>query len=215
MKTKSAGEMLAENLLGTANHSDEELKGAIKNQLPSGTEVFIGGEIPLQPVEDLTALPDPKPESNLILTNCNNCGRAVEVRAINCPECSGQGFKPEAVNGIILNIHVVEPKEDLSPLERELILLDKIYSEELKPLLERFKEVKESLLKERGAGYMFQSSEGIVYEVCQPEGKFVYFEKAGYNRTRRAGERAGTLSIKKAQETGFDGIPDFKEPKEK
>lgn len=56
---------------------------------------------------------------------------------------------------------------------------------------------------EVGVGGMFQDEQGTVYKIVVPEGKFVHFEKLSYERTRRTGERAGSLSLKEAQSRGF------------
>jgi hypothetical protein len=45
--------------------------------------------------------------------------------------------------------------------------------------------------------------EGIVYGIIEPEGRFIYYEKYSYVRTKRPGESRGTLSIKEAKERGF------------
>lgn len=56
---------------------------------------------------------------------------------------------------------------------------------------------------EIGIGGMFQDDEGTVYQIIEPEGKFVHFEKLSVIRTKRPGEDRGDLSVKKAQEAGF------------
>lgn len=44
----------------------------------------------------------------------------------------------------------------------------------------------------------------IVFQVVKPNGTFMYYRDLDYIRTKKEGERAGTLSIKKAQEAGFE-----------
>lgn len=46
----------------------------------------------------------------------------------------------------------------------------------------------------------------MVYEVAPCDGKFVYFEPVVVNRTRRADEAKGSLSVKRAQELGFEPV---------
>lgn len=52
-------------------------------------------------------------------------------------------------------------------------------------------------------GY-FQDEEGTVYKIVEPAGKFVTFDKVSYVRTRRTTEKRGDLSIKEAEEAGFN-----------
>ena len=59
------------------------------------------------------------------------------------------------------------------------------------------------LVAEMGIGGAFQDSDGTAYQTAECEGKFVYFDKFEVKRTRRAGERAGSLSLKAAKELGF------------
>jgi hypothetical protein len=61
----------------------------------------------------------------------------------------------------------------------------------------------EAVSKEVGINGFFQDDQGIVYKVVIPEGKFVYFEKISYVRTRRANEKRGDLSMKEAEGAGF------------
>lgn len=58
-------------------------------------------------------------------------------------------------------------------------------------------------MAEVGINGYFQDEEGTVYKLVIPNGKFVYFDKLGYERTRRPGEKRGDLSMKEAQEAGF------------
>jgi len=53
-------------------------------------------------------------------------------------------------------------------------------------------------------GEMLQDpDDGVVYEITKPAGTFVDFHDLAYNRTRRAGESKGTLSMKAARSAGF------------
>jgi hypothetical protein len=45
--------------------------------------------------------------------------------------------------------------------------------------------------------------QGIVYGIVEAEGKWIPYEKYTYVRTKREGEQRGTLSVKEAQERGF------------
>lgn len=59
------------------------------------------------------------------------------------------------------------------------------------------------LVRVQGLNSMFQDESGTVYKVVECEGRFVHFDKLGYDRTKRPGERAGTLSVKEAEAAGF------------
>lgn len=59
------------------------------------------------------------------------------------------------------------------------------------------------VIQEIGVGAYFQDDEGIVYKTTEPEGKFVFFDKFGYLRTKRDGEAKGSLSVKEAEGAGF------------
>lgn len=75
--------------------------------------------------------------------------------------------------------------------------------EEVKKYFDELNAATEALSKEVGINGYFQDDQGIVYKVVIPEGKFVYFEKISYVRTRRAHEKRGDLSMKEAQDAGF------------
>lgn len=75
--------------------------------------------------------------------------------------------------------------------------------EEYKKFIEELKETTELLAKEIGVGGHFQDLEGTVYQVEEVTGKFVYFDKLEVKRTRRNGEKAGSLSLVKAKELGY------------
>ena len=91
----------------------------------------------------------------------------------------------------------------MSPLHQKLIELDR-RKDEVKKFYEEYKVTLEALVKEHGVGHAFQDEVGIVYQLAEPDGKWVNFDKYSLDRTRREGEKAGTLSMKKAQELGFE-----------
>ena len=74
---------------------------------------------------------------------------------------------------------------------------------EAKKIYDELKEANKNLLEVTGFGYMFQDTEGVVYEVSEPEYKTIYFEKVDILRTRREGEKKGSLSMEKARQCGF------------
>ena len=69
--------------------------------------------------------------------------------------------------------------------------------------MEELKQVTEQLTKEVGLGGHFQDAEGTVYQVEETQGKFVYFDRFEIKRTRRSGEKSGSLSLTKAKELGY------------
>lgn len=59
------------------------------------------------------------------------------------------------------------------------------------------------LVSEQGLNSFFQDEAGTVYKIVECEGKYIKFDKYGYNRTKRPGEERGSLSMKEARERGF------------
>ena len=91
----------------------------------------------------------------------------------------------------------------MSPLHLKLVELDR-RKDEVKKFYEEYKETLEALVKEHGVGHSFQDDQQIVYQLAEANGKWVSFDKFNLERTKREGEKAGTLSIKRAQELGFE-----------
>ena len=55
-------------------------------------------------------------------------------------------------------------------------------------------------------GLMFQDKDDkdkVVYQIIAPSGIFIPFKNIDYVRTRREGEKVGTLALTKAVEAGF------------
>lgn len=75
--------------------------------------------------------------------------------------------------------------------------------EDVKRYFDELNSAVEAVSKEVGINGFFQDDQGIVYKVVVPEGKFVYFEKISYVRTRRPTEKRGDLSMKEAESAGF------------
>ena len=74
---------------------------------------------------------------------------------------------------------------------------------EIKKYFEQLEQATQDLAKELGINGFFQDGEGTVYKVVVPEGRFLAFDRIGYQRTRRAGEKKGDLSLTAAREAGF------------
>ncbi len=90
----------------------------------------------------------------------------------------------------------------MTPAKLRLIALEK-QKAEVKQFYENLANAVKEVAAEIGVGGMFQDEEGTVYQIIEPEGKFVHFEKLSVIRTKRPGEERGELSAKKAQEAGF------------
>jgi hypothetical protein len=90
----------------------------------------------------------------------------------------------------------------LTALHIKLIDLDR-KKNEVKKFFDEYKATLEALVKQNGVGHTFQDPEGIVYQIVEPDGKWVSFDKYSIDRTKRPGEERGSLSVKKAEELGF------------
>ena len=75
--------------------------------------------------------------------------------------------------------------------------------DEIKKYFEELQMAISAVEAEIGINGMFQDEQGTVYKIVVPEGRYVAFDKLSYERTRRTGERAGSLSLKEAQAAGF------------
>lgn len=76
--------------------------------------------------------------------------------------------------------------------------------ERAKATLEEAKvKLEEALSKLPVNSYFQEPFTGIVYKIVVPKGRFIYFDKLSYERTKLVGETKGSLSIKEAQEQGF------------
>lgn len=91
----------------------------------------------------------------------------------------------------------------MTELQAKFVELDKKKSE-YKEFMKLYRSVVDQLKEEIGLNGHFQDTEGTVYQVTDCEGKFQYFDKYEVKRTRRAEERAGSLSLKKAGELGYN-----------
>lgn len=98
---------------------------------------------------------------------------------------------------------VAETTDDLELAKMTFIDLDKD-KPRVKEFFDLYSKAVEELAELGKVGFHFQDDEGTVYQVEQATGKFVYFEKFEVKRTRREGEKAGTLSLTKARELGYE-----------
>ena len=76
--------------------------------------------------------------------------------------------------------------------------------EEVKKYFDELQVAISAVEAEIGIDGFFQDEQGTVYKIVIPEGRYVAFDKIGYERTRRQGERQGSLSLKEAKEKGFN-----------
>jgi uncharacterized coiled-coil DUF342 family protein len=81
-------------------------------------------------------------------------------------------------------------------------------TKQLETIKEQRKEIGsqlEELANQIGVGSSFQDPiDKTVFEIVVPDGKYMYFDKIDYVRTRREGERSGSLSLKRAKELGYE-----------
>lgn len=91
----------------------------------------------------------------------------------------------------------------LTEAQKRFVELEK-KKDEVKKYYEDLETAINTLIAEQGVNSYFQDEEGTVYKLVECEGKFVKFDKYGYNRTKRPGEERGTLSMKEAKEKGFN-----------
>lgn len=91
---------------------------------------------------------------------------------------------------------------NLSETQRKFIELDKQRTA-YKKFLEDYQQTVQDLVKEIGVGAHFQDDQGTVYQTAVAEGRYVHFDKFEVQRTRRAGEKSGSLALKTAKELGY------------
>lgn len=92
----------------------------------------------------------------------------------------------------------VEFDPNLTPAQARLVYLD-LRKKEIQIYYEDLEEALREVAKEIGVGGYFQASDGTVYKVVEPEGRFVQFKALDFVRTKREGEERGSLSQKEAQ----------------
>lgn len=90
----------------------------------------------------------------------------------------------------------------LTDVQKRFVELDKKKAE-YKEFMEQYNVAVSDLIHEIGINGHFQDNDGIVYQTASCEGKFIYFDKFEVKRTRRPGERAGSISLKAAKELGY------------
>lgn len=88
------------------------------------------------------------------------------------------------------------PEQDIIKLIEDFERLKDIYKTKKAELHEK--------LATLGIGKYFQNPENnVVYKIKKPTGTFINFDEIGYDRTKKADEKKGTLSKKEAEAQGF------------
>lgn len=91
----------------------------------------------------------------------------------------------------------------MTEAQKAFVNLEK-QKEQVKKFYEDLKVAIEAVKAEVGLNGYFQDEEGTVYKIVEPEGKFVTYDKISYVRTRRLTEKRGDLSLKEAEEAGYN-----------
>ena len=91
----------------------------------------------------------------------------------------------------------------MTEAQKMFVTLEK-RKEEVKKYFDELNQAVEAVSKEVGLNGYFQDEEGTVYKIVIPDGKFVHFEHISYVRTRRLHEKRGDLTLKEAEEAGFN-----------
>ena len=91
----------------------------------------------------------------------------------------------------------------MTDAQKRFVELEK-QKEHIKAYFENLKKAIEEVQREVGVNGYFQDEEGTVYKIVIPDGKFITFDHISYVRTRRLNEKRGDLSLKEAEEAGFN-----------
>ena len=79
-----------------------------------------------------------------------------------------------------------------------------LQKEKLRKEMEELNKNLEESLKNLGLGHIFQAEDGTVFRVSKPAGTFISFRDIDYDRTRREGEKSGSMSLTDARAAGFE-----------
>lgn len=91
----------------------------------------------------------------------------------------------------------------MTEMQKRFVELEK-RKEEVKKYFDELKLAVEHVAREIGInGYFQDPTDGTVYKIVEPDGKFVTYDRISYVRTRRLHEKRGDLSLKEAKEAGF------------
>ena len=76
--------------------------------------------------------------------------------------------------------------------------------EEVKQYFKDLQQAIEDVKAEVGIDGHFQAPDGTVFQIIQPKGTFIEYKTIDYVRTKREGEKRGSLAKKAAIELGYD-----------
>ena len=93
-------------------------------------------------------------------------------------------------------------KQEVANLFARLATLD-LKKAEVNKFYEELDEVLGQLKEHGQLNGFYQSTDGTVYQIVKPSGRFVTFKDVDYVRTKREGEERGSLSAKAAEAAGF------------
>lgn len=74
----------------------------------------------------------------------------------------------------------------------------------VKQFFEEYNEAVKAVVSEIGIDSYFQDADGTVYKTVKPSGTFVQYLDYSIDHTRRETEAKGSLSMKEAQQAGFE-----------
>lgn len=90
----------------------------------------------------------------------------------------------------------------MTEVQAKFVELEK-KKEAIKKYYEDLEAAVKAVQAEVGINGFFQDSEGTVYKIVVPEGRFVKFDQIGYQRTRRKHEKRGDLALTEARDAGY------------
>jgi len=79
-----------------------------------------------------------------------------------------------------------------------------LQKEKLRKEMEELNKNLEDSLRNLGMGHIFQAEDGTVFRVSKPAGTFISFRDIDYDRTRREGEKSGSMSLTDARAAGYE-----------
>jgi hypothetical protein len=88
--------------------------------------------------------------------------------------------------------------------QKQNVITLSLQKEKLRKEMEELNKNLEESLKNLGLGYIFQAEDGTVFRVSKPAGTFISFRDIDYDRTRREGEKSGSMSLTDARAAGFE-----------
>jgi len=92
----------------------------------------------------------------------------------------------------------------MTEAQQTFIEMSKRY-EALKEEMKALKLIMTESMIEIGVGKHFQDHvDNTVFQIVKPTGTFISFDDIGYERTRREGEAKGSMSMKRANELGYN-----------